>query len=255
MDPLVPAIAGEYRTTLGAVGLTAAAFTLAHGDCQLFWGPVGDRFGKYRVAALACLLSAVTVGAAAFAGSLAALAGLRLLSGVTAAAVIPWSIAFIGDHVPYERRQATLASFLSGQILGLIGGQVVGGAVGDLFGWRAVFLVLAALFLVPAFLLWTELRGGNFPPPLLGATARPGQLAIAYLRLPRRRWARTALLTVLAEGLLFFGASAYVGNATQMAPEVWGLAVSTFASCFFVGQGVGAWLAGLVIAPARACCS
>jgi predicted MFS family arabinose efflux permease len=82
---------------------------------------------------------------------------------------------------------------------------------------------------------------------VLGATARPGQLAIAYLRLLRRRWARTVLLTVLAERLLFFGASAYVGNATQMAPEAWGLVVSTFASCFFVGQGVGAWLAGLVI--------
>jgi predicted MFS family arabinose efflux permease len=36
-------------------------------------------------------------------------------------------------------------------------------------------------------------------------------------------------------------------NATQMAPEARGLAVSTFASCFFVGQGVGAWGAGLVI--------
>ena len=335
VDPLVPAIAGEYRTTPGAVGLTVTAFTLAYGACQLFWGPVGDRFGKYRVVALACLLSAVTAGAAAFAGSLAALAGLRLLSGVTAAAIIPLSMAFIGDHVPYERRQTTLASFLSGQILGLVGGQVVGGVVGDLFGWRAVFLVLAVLFLVPALLLWTELRGGNLPPPVLGAPARPGQLAIAYLRLLRHRWARTVLLTVFAEGLLFFGAFAYAGaalhlrfglpyaaigallatfglgglayalnarrlvarlgerglaraggacialgfvwlglaptaplaapaiivlglgfymlhntlqtNATQMAPEARGLAVSTFASCFFVGQGVGAWGAGLVI--------
>jgi MFS transporter, YNFM family, putative membrane transport protein len=335
VDPLVPAIAGEYRTTPGAVGLTVTAFTLAYGACQLFWGPVGDRFGKYRAVALACLLSAATAGAAAFAGSLAALAGLRLLSGVTAAAIIPLSMAFIGDHVPYERRQATLAGFLSGQILGLVGGQVVGGVVGDLFGWRAVFLVLAALFLVPAFLLWAELRGGTLPPPVLGAPARPGQLAIAYLRLLRHRWARTVLLTVFAEGLLFFGAFAYAGaalhlrfglpyaaigallatfglgglayalnarrlvarlgerglaraggacialgflwlgvapnaplaapaifvlglgfymlhntlqtNATQMAPEARGLAVSTFAGCFFVGQGVGAWLAGFVI--------
>jgi MFS family permease len=48
LDPLVPAIAGEYRTTAGMVGLTITAFTLAYGLCQLFWGPVGDRFGKYR---------------------------------------------------------------------------------------------------------------------------------------------------------------------------------------------------------------
>jgi YNFM family putative membrane transporter len=92
----VPAIAGEYRATAGTVGPTITAFTLAYGLCQLFWGPVGDRFGKYRVVALACLLSAATTSAAAFAGSLAMLAGLRLLSGVTAA-IIPLSMAFIGD--------------------------------------------------------------------------------------------------------------------------------------------------------------
>jgi len=132
VDPLVPAIAGEYATTPGAVGLTVTAFTLAYGACQLFWGPVGDRYGKYRVIALACLLSALTAGAAAFAGSLPALAALRLVSGVTAAAIIPLSMAFIGDHVAYERRQATLARFMAGQILGLIGGQVIGGIVVDL---------------------------------------------------------------------------------------------------------------------------
>ena len=36
-------------------------------------------------------------------------------------------------------------------------------------------------------------------------------------------------------------------NATQMAPEARGLAVSTFASCFFIGQGLGAWLGGHVV--------
>jgi YNFM family putative membrane transporter len=33
-------------------------------------------------------------------------------------------------------------------------------------------------------------------------------------------------------------------NATQMAPEMRGLAVAAFASCFFLGQALGVWLAG-----------
>ncbi len=335
LDPLVPAIAGEFATTPGAVGLTVTAFTLAYGVCQLFWGPVGDRYGKYRVITLACLLSAGTAGAAALAHSLVTLAALRLVSGVTAAAIIPLAMAFIGDHVAYEQRQATLARFIAGQIMGLIGGQIIGGVVGDHFGWRAVFLVLAGMFLVAGLLVWRELRSGRVPAPILGAPARPAQLAMTYLRLVRRPWPRTVLLTVFAEGFLFFGAFAYVGlalhdtfgltftmvglvlgafglggvlyalsapalvrrlgerglargggvllaaglltlpfaprawlaapaigllglgfymlhntlqtNATQMSPEARGLAVATFASCFFIGQGLGAWLGGLVV--------
>ena len=214
-DPLVPAIAGEFATTAGAVGLTVTAFTLAYGICQLFWGPIGDRFGKYRVITLACLLSAGTAGAAALADSLPALAVLRLVGGVTAAAIVPLAMAFIGDHVPYEQRQATLPRFIAGQILGLIGGQSIGGIVGDLLGWRAVFLVLAALFLLAGLLLRRELRAGTLPPPVLGAPARPAQLAMTYLRLVRRPWPRTVLLTVFAEGFLFFGALAYVGLALR----------------------------------------
>ena len=36
-------------------------------------------------------------------------------------------------------------------------------------------------------------------------------------------------------------------NATQMAPEARGLAVSTFANVLFMGQAAGVWLAGSVI--------
>ena len=334
LDPLVPVIASEFATSAGQVGLVVTTFSLAYGLCQAVWGPIGDRFGKFRVVTLACLLSALTVGAAALAGSLAGLAALRLLSGITAAAIIPLAMAFIGDHVPYEQRQATLARFMTGQIMGLIGGQVIGGIIGDLYGWRAVFVALATLFLIPGLLLGLELRSSRLPAPVLGPGLRPRQLLFAYARLLSRRWPRTVLLTVFIEGLLFFGAFAYVGthlhvthgvavataggllatfglggiayalnvgflvrrlgerglavvggaclaagylwlavaptawlatpaiavlglgfymlhatlqtNATQMAPEARGLAVSAFASCFFIGQAVGAGLGGLI---------
>ena len=63
--PPMPAIAGEFATTPGTVGLTVIAFTLAYGVCQLLWGPVGDRWGKYHsnvVWILPDYLAGLTVG-------------------------------------------------------------------------------------------------------------------------------------------------------------------------------------------------
>ena len=50
-----------------------------------------------------------------------------MLSGATAAGIVPLSMAWIGDNIPYERRQATLARYLTGTILGMGAGQLIGG--------------------------------------------------------------------------------------------------------------------------------
>jgi YNFM family putative membrane transporter len=333
-DPLVPQVAHDFAVTPGRAAIVVTAFALAYGLCQVVWGPIGDRFGKYRTIATMTLCSAATVAIAGFVHSLSALALARLVSGATAAALIPLSMAFIGDHVAYERRQPVIARFLTGQIMGLVAGQVFGGIFGDTLGWRGVFLLLGALYLLVGALLVLELRRGGLPPPILGAPAGPVRLLTGYAGLVRRSWPRRVLATVFIEGFVFFGAFAFVGaylhaafgfsytvvgaflaafgaggllfaltvrtlvarlgerglalwggaiillgfltlaatptalllppavgllglgfymlhntlqtNATQMAPEARGLAVSAFASSFFLGQAGGAWLGGLV---------
>jgi predicted MFS family arabinose efflux permease len=207
-DPLVPQVAQEMAVTPGAAGVMVTAFALAYGCCQLLWGRLGDRLGKFRVVTAMTLLSGLTVALAALADSIASLALARLLSGATAAALIPLSMAFIGDHVPYAERQAAIARYLSGQILGLVAGQVMGGVIGDTLGWRAVFLVLAAVYLGVGGLLALELWRGR----LARAVPQPRRrLLDGLMDLARNRWVRVVLLVVLLEGGLFFGAFAYVG--------------------------------------------
>ncbi|ODV44399.1 hypothetical protein AWV79_08405 [Cupriavidus sp. UYMMa02A] len=53
------------------------------------------------------------------------------------------SMAMIGDTVPVEDRQQTLANFLLATIGGLIGGQWISGLIADFVHWRVVFGVLA----------------------------------------------------------------------------------------------------------------
>jgi MFS transporter, YNFM family, putative membrane transport protein len=210
-DPLLPQVAREFGVSAGDASIIATAFALAYGFCQLIYGVLGDRFGKYRLVALATLASAVTVTSAAFADSLAMLGTARLAGGATAAAIVPLSMAFIGDHVPYERRQTVLARFLTGTILGIVSGQVLGGVLGEMVGWRAVFLLLGALFLAVGVLLLAELRSTRVPPPLLTGSISMRSLAHAYAVLLRRPWARVVLATVCAEAFLFYGAFIFVG--------------------------------------------
>ena len=85
--------------------------------------------------------------------SLDSLTLARFASGLTAAWILPLGLAYIGDVVPYDRRQQVLGRFLTGQMLGQLFGQAAGGVLGDLFGWRAMFFVLAAMFALAAVAL------------------------------------------------------------------------------------------------------
>src|SRR5881296_2184601 len=88
-DPLLPRLTTEFGVGLGTAAQTVTAFAIAYGVLQLAYGPIGDRYGKYRVITLACAASAVTSIACAVAPTFGALVIARLFAGGTAGALIP----------------------------------------------------------------------------------------------------------------------------------------------------------------------
>ncbi|GAB4189232.1 MAG: MFS transporter [Thalassobaculales bacterium] len=226
-DPLIPQVSAEFSASTGTVAWMVTAFAVAYGVFQLVYGPLGDRHGKLRVIGLALLASALTALAAAFAGSLAVLVAARFIGGVTTAAVIPLSLAYIGDSAPYAERHAVLARYMSGQILGLLGGQVAGGVIGDLMGWRMVFVLLAgAYLLIAALLLWRTWT----VPPLRAQGAGGG--ALRLLARPRVRLVSGA---VTVEGLLFYGAFTFCGAMLHDRLGLDFTAVGMVLGCFALG--------------------
>ena len=120
------------------------------------------------------------------------------------------AIAWIGDVVPYERRQPVLARYISGQILGIVFGQAAGGMLGELIGWRATLVMLGALHIAAGLLLLSEMRrlGRSRQQVAARALGQRGRHAIGMLRRP---WVRILLVSRLIEGIAMFGALAYVG--------------------------------------------
>jgi predicted MFS family arabinose efflux permease len=210
-DPVLPQVAEEFHVGPGSASVIATAFALSYGLCQIAYGPLGDRIGKVRVITVTLLLAAVAVSLCSVASSLAMLGALRFVAGAFAAAVIPLSFAHIGDVIRYEERQATLARFLTGQILGIVFGQVFGGILGEMLGWRQIFLVLGAAYLAIGLVLlvqWKAMR-----PAPTGVIAR--NPFAPYLTVARTPWARLVTRAVFFEGLLFFGGLAYVGASLR----------------------------------------
>jgi predicted MFS family arabinose efflux permease len=211
-DALLPRLAGEFQITLGQASLVITVFAVAYGLSQALFGPLGDRFGKLRVITWACVASALTSLLCALAPGHHSLLAARLLAGCTAAAVIPLAMAWIGDSVPYERRQPVLARFLIGQISGFALGVWAGGYTAEHLPWRTPFFGVAGLFLLVAAVLVRARR--RLPAPVLQAAAQPGGALVAVARQFRavlaQPWARVVVVVVFFEGAVVYGPFAFI---------------------------------------------
>lgn len=232
-DSLLPQIATDLSVTIGAASIIVTAYAITHGTVQLIIGPIGDRFGKFRSVAIACSICAVSVLACGLANSLMTLTLARLATGLTAAWIIPLGMAFVGDVVPYERRQQVLGRYLTGQITGQLFGQAAGGVIGDWLGWRAVFFLLAAFFAFAAIALFRELATNPSTTPEQHPDERSRGFVADYSVVLSNRWARTVIAAAVVEAALMWGAFAYVGADLHLrfslSFTLIGLIVGTFA--------------------------
>ena len=155
-DAMLPELARVFSVGLGQAAQVVSLFAVVYGLSQLFYGPLGDRLGKLQVISVATLGCSLGNLAALFVTSLDALVLARMAVALGAAAIIPLSLAWIGDSVEYDRLQETLARVGLGTTLGLVGGQLVGGLMTDTLGWRWSFGLLTLLFGVVGGLLLSQ---------------------------------------------------------------------------------------------------
>ena len=166
--------ASQLEWVIDAYNLVGAAFLLSAGS-------LADRFGRREALLIGYTLFTVGAVLCAAAPSVGWLIGFRVLQAVGGTALTPTSLAILANIYtdPRERARAIgIWGISSG--LGIGAGPVLGGAATEIGGWRAVFVVNAALGL---FALIVAFR---VVPRSRSATARafdlPGQLlAVALL--------------------------------------------------------------------------
>lgn len=237
-DALLPRLAAEFSVTLGQAAQVVSVFAVAYGVAQLCFGPLGDRFGKYRVIAWGCLACAISSALCGLALDFTQLRLARGLAGICSAAIIPLAMAWLGDVVPYEQRQPVLARFLIGQILGLSGGVWLGGFAADHLSWRAPYWLLAALFgSMCLTLLAFERRLPARARAMRRGTGSPLERIVSdFAHVLASRWARLILGCVFLEGLLLYGPFAFIAAHLH---RVFGLSLSAAGSLLMLFGGGG----------------
>jgi len=230
VEPMLPKLATDFGTSVSAAATVVTAFAMAYAASVLLQGPLGDRFGKLRVVTIgAALAGAASIGCA-FAWDISSLAVLRLLTGVLASASVALGMAYIGDVVPLGERQATVARFIAGSLLGQTLGPLFGGVFTDSIGWRASFGVLGAGFLAVALVLFVR-TGAGWPAVLPGRF----ESVATHARLLARPAVRWLFAIGVAETFFFFGPYVFLGAFLQMRFELSFTAVGVL----LAGYGAG----------------
>jgi predicted MFS family arabinose efflux permease len=198
-DAMLPALAQAFTTSTREAAATISAYAIGYSVMLLVYGPLGDRFGKLRVIGLAAGSCAASTACATLAPSLQTLVLARAAMGAGTAAIVPLTIAWIGDTVPLAQRQQTLARYAGFTVIGMVVGPVLGGLFAQTLGWRGAFAVLVPVFAVLAF---TMLRAHAHTPDAPAAPPQPYlQQVLGLLRTPRTRLVMAAACVETALGI------------------------------------------------------
>jgi predicted MFS family arabinose efflux permease len=154
VDPVIPQIADGLSVEIASAALLSTAFTLPYALIQPVLGALADMMSKTRLMTVCLVLLVLSTAVGAIAPNYTVLMLSRAAAGVAAGGVFPIGLATAGDRVPVKQRQIAIGRLLAGAMIGNMMGASIAGVIGDLAGWRAVFVVtgaLGALVVIAAF--------------------------------------------------------------------------------------------------------
>ena len=155
--PGIPDIRSEFAVGAGAGQLSMSAFVYAFAAVQLVYGPLSDRFGRRSV--LLWSMSVFTLGAilAVFADSFETLVLSRVVQGIGAGAAPAVARAVVRDIYGPQRSGQVFSYIMAAFGIIAVANPIAGGVLTDWFGWRAIFVYMAAYGAIVIFLVWYRL--------------------------------------------------------------------------------------------------
>ena len=237
VDPIVPQIAIDLDVLPGTAALVSTAYTLPYALTQPALGALADMFNKARLILISLALITVTTLAGAFVTSFELLVISRIVAGIAAGGMIPIVFAFVGDLVPVAQRQVAMGRILFAIMTGNLLGALAAGAVADLLGWRAVFVVMSGLGLIIFAISLPRFRGAG----RAGGRFDLSSVGPNYRTIFRNPLAKICFGAVFLEAVFMYGLFPHLATLLYAAGET----RASIAGIVLAGFGIGGAIYGL----------
>jgi DHA1 family inner membrane transport protein len=234
---VLPVIAHEMKVTESLAGQLVSVFSFTYGFGAPVLAALVGRWPRNRVLFVAlgafCLFN---IGSA-LSPNFAILLLTRILVGCCAAVFGPLAYTVGASLAPEEKRGKALALVASGLTISTVLGSPLGTWVGESFGWRLSFGLVALLACIAfiALLLWGLPQTGSVPAISLRERLVP-------IKEPR-------LVLAMAPALLWnlgiYVVYTYIAPLLQMNLHV--TDVSLFLLAYGLGPAISNWVIGIII--------
>lgn len=167
---IVFSVLPQLRVQLGfsntQLGLIAAIFLWVYSLSSVAMGRLAD-ICRRDVLIVACLVlwSLATLGSA-LSRSPDTFLGWEAVIGLSESLYLPAAVSLIVIFHPGDTRSRALTLHQTAQTVGVVLGGIVGAALAERFGWRAIFAVLSGIGLLYSPFLWLRIRGTGMQMPI-----------------------------------------------------------------------------------------
>lgn len=156
--PAFQSIAGEFQTTVAKISLSLSSYFIGLSIGQLFYGPLLDRFGRKPPIYFGLSIYIVTSLLCLFAKNTEALVLLRFVQAIGGCSVGVGSMAMVRDLFTVKESAKVYSLLIL--ILGAspLLAPTIGGFLSAAWGWKSVFVTLAAMATALLLVIWLFLK-------------------------------------------------------------------------------------------------
>ena len=206
----MPSIAASLDASQSSQQWIVVAYALVLAALLLPAGAMGDRFGRRGALIAGTAIFGIGSLLSAFVSSAGPLIGLRALTGLGAALLMPGTLSTITSVFPPEERAKAVGIWAGFAGAGGTLGILVSGALLEQFWWGSIFLVtagLAALSCIGVIAVVPSTRSeehvGLDPRGAVVSAIGIGLLVLGIIEGPERGWTDPFTLVGLIGGIVF----------------------------------------------------